>query len=344
MLAHAIAEGVIPDQPLRPTAHVLLGALDEAALFVSRATNLDQARQEMDAVCDRLISGIADAEPVRAAAARCRRTRATGSRARPLRWYAAATSAGPATASSSSRCEAPASCQPVIRPSTTRGGRSGPSTRSVQPVAACTVPSGSAADSSSAGHRGADGDHPPDRLAVSGSTSRAVAGGTSNGSAAGGSPCSAEDTPACRVIGAITIPDDDQRRHQLGAERPCRTRHLGAARLPGEDRLIAAQRPGPRDVAVADRPPVPGEVGRDVALDRQPCDPQPTARHARFGDRTPRRRARRRPGSPMRSPGSDIRQMGRSHWRPAVVRRPRRDRRARRRSARRWGLARPGRR
>ena len=37
MLAHAIAEGVIPEQPLRPTAHVLLGALDEAALFVSRA-------------------------------------------------------------------------------------------------------------------------------------------------------------------------------------------------------------------------------------------------------------------------------------------------------------------
>src|SRR6185503_5299358 len=26
--------------------------------------------------------------------------------------------------------------------------------------------------------------------------------------AAGGSPCSAEDTPACRVIGAITIPAD----------------------------------------------------------------------------------------------------------------------------------------
>jgi hypothetical protein len=59
MLAHAIAGGAIPDQPVRPTAHVLLGALDEAALFVSRATNRDQARREMDAVCDRLISGIA---------------------------------------------------------------------------------------------------------------------------------------------------------------------------------------------------------------------------------------------------------------------------------------------
>ena len=60
MLAHAIAEGAVPDQPLRATAHVLLGALDEAALYVSRATNRDQARTEMEAVCDRLISGIAE--------------------------------------------------------------------------------------------------------------------------------------------------------------------------------------------------------------------------------------------------------------------------------------------
>jgi AcrR family transcriptional regulator len=59
MLAHAIADGAIPEQPLRPTAHVLLGALDEAALYVSRAGDRDQARQDMDAICDRLISGIA---------------------------------------------------------------------------------------------------------------------------------------------------------------------------------------------------------------------------------------------------------------------------------------------
>ncbi len=59
MLAHAIAAGAIPDQPLRATAHVLLGALDEAALFVSRAADREQARKDMDAVCDRLLSGIA---------------------------------------------------------------------------------------------------------------------------------------------------------------------------------------------------------------------------------------------------------------------------------------------
>ena len=59
MLAYAIAEKAIPEQPVRSTAHVLLGALDEAALFVASAPDKDQARREMDAVCERLISGIA---------------------------------------------------------------------------------------------------------------------------------------------------------------------------------------------------------------------------------------------------------------------------------------------
>jgi AcrR family transcriptional regulator len=59
MLAHAISEGAIPEQPVRPTAHVLLGALDEAALYVSRAADREQARKEMEAVSDRLLSGIA---------------------------------------------------------------------------------------------------------------------------------------------------------------------------------------------------------------------------------------------------------------------------------------------
>ncbi len=59
MLTHAIAEGAIPEQPLRPTAHVLLGALDEAALYVSRAADPERAREEMDAVCARLLDGIA---------------------------------------------------------------------------------------------------------------------------------------------------------------------------------------------------------------------------------------------------------------------------------------------
>jgi AcrR family transcriptional regulator len=59
MLAQAIADGAIPEQPLRPTAHVLLGALDEAALFVSRADDPDAALSQMYSVSDRMISGIA---------------------------------------------------------------------------------------------------------------------------------------------------------------------------------------------------------------------------------------------------------------------------------------------
>ena len=76
----------------------------------------------------------------------------------------------------------PASCQPVTRPSTTRAGRSGPRTRSVQPRRRrCTAPSASAADSSArvtvvptATTR------PPWRRVCL--TSRAVAAGTRNGS------------------------------------------------------------------------------------------------------------------------------------------------------------------
>ena len=53
MLNQAIAEGSIPAQPTRPTAHVLLGALDEAALYVSRAADAEQARQR----CSRCATG-----------------------------------------------------------------------------------------------------------------------------------------------------------------------------------------------------------------------------------------------------------------------------------------------
>jgi AcrR family transcriptional regulator len=59
MLAQAIADGVIPDQPRRPTAHVLLAALDEAALYIARAADNRHAREEMEQVCDRVIAGIA---------------------------------------------------------------------------------------------------------------------------------------------------------------------------------------------------------------------------------------------------------------------------------------------
>lgn len=59
MLVQAIADGEIPDQPTRPAAHVLLGALDEAALYVARADDPEEALQHMGSICDRVITGIA---------------------------------------------------------------------------------------------------------------------------------------------------------------------------------------------------------------------------------------------------------------------------------------------
>jgi AcrR family transcriptional regulator len=59
LLTQAIAEGAMPPQPVRASAHVLLSALDEAALYVSRAADPVHAREEMYAVCDRIIAGFA---------------------------------------------------------------------------------------------------------------------------------------------------------------------------------------------------------------------------------------------------------------------------------------------
>ncbi|AQA03844.1 TetR family transcriptional regulator [Mycobacterium sp. MS1601] len=59
MLSQAVAEGAIPEQPLRAGAHVLLGALDEAALYVAAAADQRAAKHEMYAVCDRIILGLA---------------------------------------------------------------------------------------------------------------------------------------------------------------------------------------------------------------------------------------------------------------------------------------------
>jgi AcrR family transcriptional regulator len=59
MLAQGVADGSIPGQPVRASAHVLLGALDEAALYISRAADPETARAEMYEVCDRLVAGLA---------------------------------------------------------------------------------------------------------------------------------------------------------------------------------------------------------------------------------------------------------------------------------------------
>jgi AcrR family transcriptional regulator len=51
--------GVVAAQPLTPLAHLLLGALDEGALYVARAEDAAAARAEVEVVVDRLIDGLA---------------------------------------------------------------------------------------------------------------------------------------------------------------------------------------------------------------------------------------------------------------------------------------------
>ena len=57
-LEQAIAAGAIPPQPVTPLAHVLIGALDEAALFVSRADDPEAARAQTRQVLHRLVQGL----------------------------------------------------------------------------------------------------------------------------------------------------------------------------------------------------------------------------------------------------------------------------------------------
>jgi len=96
-------------------------------------------------------------------------------------------------------------CSPVIRPPTTRLGWSGPSTSSVQPRLSVTNPSASAADSSARVTVVPTAiTRPPEQRTSL--TSRAVVAGTANRSGCGPSPASCEDTPVCKVIGAISTP------------------------------------------------------------------------------------------------------------------------------------------
>ncbi len=57
-LQRAIDAGRLIDQPARALAHVLLGALDEAAMVVARADDPEQARAEMGQTVRRLLEGL----------------------------------------------------------------------------------------------------------------------------------------------------------------------------------------------------------------------------------------------------------------------------------------------
>jgi AcrR family transcriptional regulator len=50
--------GVIARQPVVPLAHLLIGALDEGAMYAAQAANPAAARGEVEAILDRLLEGI----------------------------------------------------------------------------------------------------------------------------------------------------------------------------------------------------------------------------------------------------------------------------------------------
>lgn len=58
VLQRAIDAGRLPPQPARAAAHVLLGALDEAAMVVARADDPLAAREEMGQTVHRLLEGL----------------------------------------------------------------------------------------------------------------------------------------------------------------------------------------------------------------------------------------------------------------------------------------------
>lgn len=59
VLQAAIDAGRIEPQPVRALAHVLLGAVDEAAMVVARAEDQDAAREQMLVILRRLLRGLA---------------------------------------------------------------------------------------------------------------------------------------------------------------------------------------------------------------------------------------------------------------------------------------------
>lgn len=59
LIGQAIEVGRIPEQPVPPLAHTVLGALREAALYIARADDPVQARVDVGNVTDRLIQSLA---------------------------------------------------------------------------------------------------------------------------------------------------------------------------------------------------------------------------------------------------------------------------------------------
>jgi AcrR family transcriptional regulator len=57
-LQAAVEAEAIPKQPVRPLAHVLMGALDEAAMLVARADDPERMREEVGHTLDSLLAAL----------------------------------------------------------------------------------------------------------------------------------------------------------------------------------------------------------------------------------------------------------------------------------------------
>jgi AcrR family transcriptional regulator len=60
-LQSAMDAGAIVPQPVMPLAHVLIGALNECALYVARAQDPPAAREQCTAIIDRILRGLTTA-------------------------------------------------------------------------------------------------------------------------------------------------------------------------------------------------------------------------------------------------------------------------------------------
>jgi hypothetical protein len=58
-LQAAVDAGAIAAQPVRPLAHLLMGALDEAALLVARSDRPEEALVEVSGTLDSLLAALA---------------------------------------------------------------------------------------------------------------------------------------------------------------------------------------------------------------------------------------------------------------------------------------------
>jgi len=60
LLADGMQRGTVPEQPVDPLTHVLVGAVDEAAIYVALAPDQSRARSEVGAIVRRLATSLAE--------------------------------------------------------------------------------------------------------------------------------------------------------------------------------------------------------------------------------------------------------------------------------------------